>query len=98
MLFRSWKFEDRVISHDVGFGLVDDDFLFVGVAFAAGLNGKRKKDAGNFFVVAHIGLYLHLRALLHPLRSFADFQESIRIEINKSYVAILSNHFALVGR
>src|SRR5436190_1709011 len=65
-------------------------------AFAAGLNGKRKKDAGNFFVVAHIGLYLHLCALLHPLRSLANFQEGIGIEINKSYVTVLANHFELV--
>src|SRR5207244_6236286 len=96
ILFRGWKFEDRVINRNVGFCFVDDDFLFVWSAFAAGLNGKRKKDAGNFFVVAHIGLYLHLCTLLHPLRSLTNFQESIVIEINRSYVAVLANHFELV--
>src|SRR5437588_12643491 len=96
MLFRGWKFEDRVINRGIGLGLVDDDFLFVWPAFAAGLNGKRKKDAGDFFVVAHIGLYFHLRALLNPLRRLANFQESVGIEINKSYIAIFADHFELV--
>src|SRR5260370_35212043 len=98
MLFRGWKFEDRVIHRNVWFSLVDDDFLFVGSAFSAGFEGKRKKDAGDFFVVANIGLYFHLCALLDPLRRLANFQESIRIEINKSYVTILPNYFELVRR
>src|SRR5437016_13855081 len=96
MLFRGWKFEDRVINRDIGLGLVDVDFLLVWAAFAAGLNGKRKKDAGDFFVVANIGLHFHLCALLDPLRRLANFQESIGIEINESYVAVLADHFELV--
>src|SRR5438876_11892548 len=98
MLFRGWKFKGRVINRDVGLGLVDDDFLFVWPAFSAGLEGKRKEDAGDFFVVANIGLYFYLCALLDPLRRLANFQESIRIEINESYVAILPNYFELVRR
>src|SRR6266480_3487123 len=65
---------------------------------AAGLNGEGQKDAGNFFVVANIGLYFHLCALLDPLRRLTNFQKSIRIEINESYVTILPNHFELVRR
>ena len=61
------KLKYGVIDRDVGFGFFDDDFLFVGRAFAPGFDREREENAVDFFVIAEIGFDFDLRALLDAL-------------------------------
>src|SRR5438270_6681329 len=89
--------KDSVVDRHVSFGLLNNDFLFVRIAFASGLNRKRNKDAADFFVIANIRLDFLLRAMPDPLRQNPDFEEMVRIEINEIYIPIFASDFNFVG-
>ena len=86
----------RVVDRNVRFRFVEDDLLFVGRAFATGLDRERQKNAVDFLVIAQIGFDFDLCAVFHSLRQNPDLEEMIRIEINKTHVAVLAHDLQLV--
>ena len=92
----SRKVENAVIDADVGFAFVDDRFLFVVRSFASGFYRKRNEYAADLFIIAQVGLYFHLRAVLDALVDDANLQKVIGIEINEVNVAIFADDLQLV--
>jgi hypothetical protein len=88
--------KDRVIDRHIRFRLFNDDLLFIWIALAPGLQGKRNENTGDFFVITDVRLYFCLCTLHHSLRDHTNLEKMIRIEVNKIHVPILAHHLELM--
>src|SRR5712691_3849089 len=87
-LFGGWKLKHGIVDRDICLSFIDNYLLFVGIAFATGLDREGNKNIVDLLIVPEIGFLFDLCAVLDPLRQDPDFQKMIRIEVNVTNVAI----------
>src|SRR3982751_277247 len=86
----------RVIHGHVGFEFIDNDHLLVGRALASDLDRCRNKYTAGFFIIAEIRLDFFVCTVPHSLRHDSDLKKVIRIQIDKTDVAVLSHDLQFV--